>query len=115
MYTRSYPEKTVDIPDGYGGAAMPRTEPEVDEPYISDENKNPWERESEEVGAPVKGDSLFGGGLSGIFSGLFQNGRFSLQNIGFEEILIIAAAAYMLLSRDGDRECGIMLIILLLI
>ena len=114
MYQRSYPERGHDaIPEGYGGSAVARPEPES-EPYI-EENKNPWERSTESTGTEVKGEPKGDSVLTGLFSGLFPNGRFSLQNIGFEEILIIAAAAYMLLSRDGDRECGIMLFILLFI
>ena len=42
-------------------------------------------------------------------------GRFSLPKIGKEEILIIAMAAFLLFSKDGDKECAIMLILLLLV
>ena len=111
MYTRSYPERASEIPEGYAGAAVP-SESVADERYI-ESSKNPWEKEppTEESVPASRGASP----LSSILGGLFQNGRFSLQSIGFEEVLIIAAAAYMLLSADGDRECGIMLLILLFI
>ena len=113
MYTRSYPERGTEIPEGYGGTAVGSPEKGTDTHYI-DSTRNPWEEEpkhSEEDIQTSKNAPLF----SGILGGLFQNGRFSLQSIGFEEILIIAAAAYMLMSRDGDRECGIMLLVLLFI
>jgi hypothetical protein len=39
----------------------------------------------------------------------------SLDKIGFEEILIIAIAAFLFFSADGDRECALILLALLLI
>ena len=118
MYARSYPEKSVsNVPEGYGGSAVRECEPEAESRYINEENINPWERESEAepVGAIPRQESRSGTSGFGLLSGLFQNGRINLKALGFEEILIIAAAAYMLMSRDGDRECGIMLLILLFI
>ena len=111
MYTRAYPDKMSEIPEGYKGAAM--SEPErTDTGYIS-AGANPWETTDTEDPSVEASKSV--SGISGILGGLFQNGRFSLQSVGFEELLIIAAAAYMLMSRDGDRTCGIMLLILLFI
>jgi hypothetical protein len=112
MYTRAYPDRTSEIPDGYNGTAMSETE-RVDTGYIPT-GANPWEGRHavDESGAD---GSETAGAVSSIFGGLFQNGRFSLQSIGFEEILILAVAAYMLMSQDGDRICGIMLLVLLFI
>ena len=39
----------------------------------------------------------------------------SLDKIGFEEILIIAIAAFLFFSADGDKECALILLALLLI
>ncbi len=116
MYTRSYPERGGGVlPEGYSGSAI-REEREDELPRTEAENKNPWETDdvAEPVSAEAKRDplGLLGGGF---ISELFHGGRLNLRAIGFEEILIIAAAAYMLISRDGDRECGVMLLILLLI
>jgi len=112
MYSRAYPEKVSGaVPEGYGGSAISEDNSPPESRYIAEESKNPWEREGEPESIPT-GAGL--GGL-GIFSELFRGGRLNLKAIGFEEILIIAAAAYMLMSRDGDRECGIMLLILLFI
>ena len=111
MYTRSYPERESEIPEGYHGSAV---SPHESEPSYIDGTRNPWETEptvQDEATEASKRTSP----ISEIFGGIFQNGRFSLHSIGFEEILIIAAAAYMLMSRDGDRECGIMLLVLLFI
>ena len=113
MYARSYPERGSDIPDGYAGAAVQSEDSRVDGAYI-DGTRNPWETEPREKDTAVPA-SADGSVLSGLFGGLFRGGKFNLQSIGVEEILIIAAAAYMLLSGDGDRECGIMLLILLFI
>ncbi len=114
MYTRSYPERGTDIPEGYVGAAVPPKDDDTssDSHYI-DTGKNPWEEPPPSAEDTPASKSVLP--FSGLFDGLFKNGRFSLQSIGFEEILIIAAAAYMLMSRDGDRECGIMLLVLLFI
>ena len=111
MYTRTYPEKPSEIPDGYKGTAMSDTE-RTDAGYIG--GANPWETAGVSDGESTEA-SARATEMGGILGGLFQNGRFSLQSIGFEEILIIAAAAYMLMSRDGDRTCGIMLLVLLFI
>ena len=36
-------------------------------------------------------------------------------NIGTEEILIIATAAFLFFSKGGDRECALILLLLLFI
>ena len=50
-----------------------------------------------------------------FFDGLFKNGRFSLQSIEFEDLLIIGIGLYLLFSREGDKECGILLLLLLFV
>ena len=111
MYTRTYPDRISDVPEGYKGTAMSETEM-ADTGYIG-AGANPWENRETEQASVEASKSV--SGISGILGGLFQNGKFSLQSVGFEELLIIAAAAYMLLSREGDRTCGIMLLVLLFI
>ncbi len=111
MYTRTYPDRMSDVPEGYKGTAMSEGEM-ADTGYIS-AGANPWDARAVEEPSTEASKSV--SGISGILGGLFQNGKFSLQSVGFEELLIIAAAAYMLLSREGDRTCGIMLLVLLFI
>jgi hypothetical protein len=55
--------------------------------------------------------------LKGLFSGVsgFNLGRLGLNKIGTEEILIIGLALFLFLSREGDKECAILLILLLFI
>ena len=122
MYTRSYANETdeIIIPDKYGGTSFtqPQYEEHVEKHRAS--TKNPWEdedihtkenEESEEStqtsATPTKGH------ITTFLSGFFKNGNFGLQKIGTEEILIIAAAAFLLFSKEGDKECAIMLLLLL--
>ncbi len=60
------------------------------------------------------GGSLFGGGA---LSSLFSSGgvKSFISKIGTEEILIIATALFLFLSKEGDKECAIMLLLLLLV
>ena len=55
--------------------------------------------------------------LRGLFSNLsgFKLGNLGLPKIGTEEILIIGLALFLFLSKDGDKECAILLALLLLI
>lgn len=85
-------------------------------------SKNPWEHQPQEAKKGATDEGVFAGfgkipllsGLSGIFKGRGEGG-FTLSKIGTEEILIIAAALFLFLSKDGDNECAIMLLLLLLI
>ena len=61
---------------------------------------------------PSGSGALFG--LSGLFD-FFDKDKFSLNKIGTEELLILAAAAFLLFSKGGDKECAIILLILLFI
>ena len=45
----------------------------------------------------------------------FSLERLRLPKLGTEEILIIGLALFLFLSRDGDKECAILLALLLLI
>ena len=125
MYTRTYNENIgeIIIPERYGGTSFGQKDnSEEREEIIPTEKsaKNPWENEEIHTESPQKNEEtvetaaqpsklLFGG----LFSNIFKNGNFSLQKIGKEEILIIATAAFLLFSKEGDKECAIMLILLL--
>lgn len=125
MYTRSYTDEPsgIMIPEGYDGAAL-RQGPSEDilPPPDITENKNPWEVGDETVEASAdardseeRGSILASLPFGNYLSSFFKKGRFSLQNIGFEELLIAGVALYLLFSKDGDKECAIMLLILLFI
>ncbi len=135
MYTRSYTEENsgILIPESYGGTALRDSgfsESEDVEEKMS-EYQEPIQREStppredsdsvHTSGVPKsEGDSVLGSLFSklpigNIFGNIFGNGKFSLQNIGIEEILILATAAFLFFSKEGDKECAIMLMLLLFI
>ncbi|MBR2930687.1 MAG: hypothetical protein IKC32_05610 [Clostridia bacterium] len=107
MYTRSYDEEErISLPEGYSGTMM---EPE----HIA---APPPEEEEEKKGndaAPVSGflGSLFSSGI-GAFKGLplLKNMKF-----GIEELLIGGTALFLLFSKEGDKECALMLLLLLFI
>ena len=116
MYTRSYKDGGVSLPEGYGGTAFGdgaesaeySTEPRGG---MAEDNS---ETDSEEVSAEVTshpGKLPFGGLLSGLFG---QKGL-HMPRIGTEEILIIAAAVFLFFSDGGDKECSLMLLLLLFI
>ena len=123
MYTRSYNDEVgeIIIPEHYSGTSF--NQGINGERYMNEEaavGKNPWEEEelhtsqkseSEET-VTTSGSALklpFGKMLSGIFKGE----SLALQKIGKEELLIIAAAAFLFFTKEGDKECAIMLILLL--
>ena len=108
MYTRSYTDTRFSPPDGYDGTAIRISEPECETQQSRAECENQGDMP---VHTQPRGflSELFGGSLGNLFSG------FSLKSIGIEEILIIIAALYLFFSKDGDKECGIMLFLLLFI
>lgn len=130
MYTRSYSDDRGDmmIPDSYGGTAL-FNHPQMrsdDAPPEDAREKNadaPFENEDaihtssgEDDGSGYPGSSFLSKlPISGFFSNIFKSEKFGLQKIGKEEILIIVTAAFLLFSKEGDKECAIMLLILLFI
>ena len=124
MYSRGYAEETVQeaqcaptvkIPPGYDGSAI-------------FEQRDKTERTEECCGTrgraeptrPPSTDHREGRGFLGDvlsrlpFKSLGESGGF-LSRIGSEEILLIALALFLLFSESGDRECAVMLILLLFI
>ena len=96
------------------------------------ETKNPWEREAVETSSAANDSdesvtASVGARESGLFSGIpFLSGLFGggsipflssvkMPKIGIEEILIIGAALLMFFSKNGDKECAIILTLLLFI
>ena len=98
MYTRSYKDtEQAMLPPHYDGIAFgevaqpPENLPKDTEPASA---------------SPVEGvfSRLLG---SELFHGI------KMPSIGAEEILLIVAAAFLFFSKDGDKECAILLVILL--
>lgn len=107
MYSRSYyPEDThPSLPDGYDGVAFSER--------IDDVIADPPQVEHNEAVPTSGGTSI----LSGLFGkgSLFGIEGLKMPKIGTEEILIIATAAFLLFSKNGDRECALILLFLLFI
>ena len=125
MYSRSYYDKAEEfaLPANYDGTAFvedKKNEENSTRPPSECQNelKRAEQAEaqcsaSEAVSFPGLGAlSRLGGGL---FGGLFGKGGLKLPKLGAEEILIIATALFLLFSKDGDIECSILLLLLLLI
>ena len=109
MYTRSYgaAEEKMNLPTGYDGTAF---EKEISE-------------RAEELSAPVE-ESLPDEQAEAV--GLFSGSPFlkKIQGIerlrrpfelGGEDIVLLGVALLLFFSKDGDRECALMIALLLLI
>lgn len=67
--------------------------------------------------------SLTKGGLPGFMGGRAPGGGdkdkrkpgFSLPSLGTEEIILLCAAALLFFSKEGDRECALIILLLLFI
>lgn len=124
MYSRSYypdsPER-MSLPENYDGTAfMERNDTnagdEVAEVSFSEKNEPPTQERTEQAGKTFSGF-----GNMPLFSGLFDKGGLlgglglKMPCIGTEEILILATAAFLFFSKNGDRECALILLLLLFI
>jgi hypothetical protein len=128
MYTRPYNDTGhgIVIPESYGGTLLRENDRLVEKEEIpgseakDSSGKNPWEEDKKEDKDVHKSEETvetfsflsklpFGNFLSKL--GL--NSNFGLHKLGKEEILIIATAAFLFFSKDGDKECAIMLLLLL--
>lgn len=123
MYARAYNSDTkgIVIPDSYGGTSLYEPRPERSESDGSESvegTKNPWEdevhTESDTAASAEPRASIFSKlPFFDFLPNFFKSDTFSLQNIGLEEILILATAAFLLFSKDGDKECAAMLLLIL--
>ena len=137
MYSRSYKQdgEGISIPESYAGVAF--REPEIkdmheeapkglaksaDIPFTAPEPPDPKLSASAEASVATSGNAV-GGFFSAmmekipfksVFSGI-DIGRITFPKIGTEEILIIGLAIFLFLSREGDKECAVLLLLLLLI
>ncbi len=116
MYTRNYFEGGEGgMPRGYDGVAL-RSEPVTEVEDIP--QREIMREETAEVSARPRGESFGGKSGGGILGGLFNSLHLSLPSldkIGYEELLIIGIAAFLFFSSDGDKECALLLLALLLI
>ena len=122
MYTRTYKsdESETVIPEHYDGNAftkpcekdaapayMPFAAPQFEEKAESEPVGSGFTLSSIREKLPFKS-------ISSLFN-FAKDGEKKSFSFGTEEILICAAALYMFFSKSGDKECAIMLLILLFI
>ena len=107
MYTTSYNDENsgIAIPDGYGGTLLGESDASHDEQIAATASAEPKEMR----GSILSG--LFGTLPQKFLSGSILEGF----RLGSEELLILAAAALLFFTRGGDKECAIMLVLLLFI
>lgn len=130
MYTRSYytDDEKIRVPENYDGLAIEKepTREEAEErvndaPEPSNiKFKAPWEdiekedkTTEEAVSRAVHQGGIFDK-IPTLFDGIFKKGLFDIK-IGTEELLIIGIAAFLLFSKNGDRECSVLLLLLLFV
>ena len=109
MYTRAYfqEDEKINIPEKYNGNAFTEGS---GEPVVAEaEDAQPAMANAEHRGDGILG--LFSHLGGGLFPAIGRIGRD--LHIGWEEILIIGIALFLFLSKGGDRECAIMLLLLL--
>lgn len=131
MYTRNYIDDGggMNIPQNYDGIAFDTDIPDtkntiaasMGEKKISPPDMKAEVPESAPTSANAEGSGIFGGflqklGLKNILpssiGSLFQLDQFKL---GKEEILLIGIALFLLFSKEGDKECAIILLFLLFV
>ncbi len=120
MYTRKYTddERELNIPSGYDGIALRQESDAVptDCAPQDTEDTRQCSTEPSERDDGGRNDSVLAGiPFLGKLKDNFIFGKGAKFDIGFEEILIAALALYLFFSKDGDKECAIMLAILLFI
>jgi len=140
MYSRSYKQGDdgISIPESYSGVAFREPEPEIipegapkslaksaDVKFTTSPEPPDPKLTAAEVAAEPESEpasSLFSSftnklPFKSIFTGLsgFDLSKFRLPKINTEEILIIGLALFLFLSKEGDKECAMLLLLLLLI
>ena len=144
MYSRNLNENKISIPENYDGNAFrdigKESPPEPVERSIKvigspsadvkmspvGEMMNIEKNESDDVSYKKEKSDVSAGIFKffdkSSFGNLFGKGvrlgdsmSLRLPKIGTEEILLIAIALFLFFSKDGDKECAIMLLLLLLI
>ena len=136
MYTRSYfpEEERINVPENYDGSAfggegmdagLANVQPSVAEPKISPQDIPTFSEETADAEKPqeerTESAGIFGSLFSKLpFGNILQGGignflKLDKFRFGSEEILLIGIELFLLLSKDGDKECAVMLLLLLFV
>ena len=107
MYTRSFykEEGGILVPENYDGVALREERGDSVAEEKAELTESTRLGESEAAFSPLLGRSSLINSLPFLKS----------FNFGIEELLIIGVAAFLFFTKDGDKECAIMLLILLFI
>lgn len=108
MYSRSYDsteEREVSIPLHYDGVAFGDVSTAAEEDRAEDEDVKASAPPAE------RGFGLNLPFLKGILSPAALGGV-RMPKIGKEEIILLTAAAFLFFTNSGDKECAIMLLLL---
>ena len=109
MYQRSYKEG-YHIPENYSGTAVEECLPYEN---IEEEVHSAPPRVEEEIPCTC-GEREREPHLSKVKS-LFSRLPFHMPRLEGEDLLILGVAALLFFSKDGDKECALLLLILLFI
>ena len=113
MYSRNYFESELPspaVPENYVGTAFGATEADDGQ---RDLPSAPPDEPASAVPAAKSKQTSRGGIFSSLNLPFLESLR--LPNIGSEEILIIAVALFLFFSQNGDKECAVILLLLLLV
>ncbi len=116
MYSRDFDDKerTLSIPDSYGGTMLTES---IERQECID--GAPEEKDDSEIASAEekksRGFSLFDKLQLKGFQLTKESLLSKIKNIGLEEILIVAVAIYLIFSEDSDLECALILIALLFV
>ncbi len=104
MYTRDFNEPQLNVPNEYSGVAFEKEEIPIHKDF--DEGTKDSAESTGLLGglSGLFGKSLLKGGNIPFFKGNFK--------LGTEELLLLALAAFLFFSKDGDRECALILLFL---
>ena len=135
MYSRTYANDLPSVPESYSGIAFrepdpipedaPKSIPKSADVKFTTSPAPPDPKLSSAGAEPAvaePGEKPMGGffeklQLGKMFSGMrsFDFSTLSLPKIGMEEILIVGLALFLFFSKDGDKECAVLIALLLLI
>jgi hypothetical protein len=108
MYTRSYADNEISIPEKYGGTVLE----EIEKARCGDDSFNECKDSTEDKGErPIIRDILKKIGISVERSAIED----LIPKIGYEEMLIIGLAFLLFFCSNPDRECAMILLALIFI
>ncbi len=133
MYSRNYysDEGSIKIPDNYDGTSLLENNVKEEKPQLSrveipkaDTKISPKDEKEEEHEVFLHNEQKTtyqkdrGFDLASILRGFnFKDIHIGtlIPKIGTEELLLIALAAFLFLSKCGDKECAILIFLLIFI